>query len=281
MSYVPAKEMIEQAQLGRYAIPAFNAENLEMIQAIVAAAEEERSPVMIQTTPKTVKYLSLHQAVAMVRAEAERASVPVALHLDHCEIYEDVIRAMDEGYTSVMIDGSKLPYNENVAVVQNVVKEARKRGISVEAELGKLGGKEDGAGAGVLQYTDVEEAIDFSMATKIDYLAVAIGTAHGFYKGTPNLDLDRLEEIHNAISTPLVLHGASGLSDEAVTSCIKRGISKVNIATELRNATTLVVREILKDPKVYDPKSYMGPGRDAVRELCIHKIRVCGSNGKA
>lgn len=281
MSYVWAKDMILSAKAGGYAVPAFNAENLEMVQAIVRAAEEKKSPVMIQTTPKTYRYLSFYQAVAMVKAEADRASVPVALHLDHCEDYADIIAAMDAGYTSVMIDGSKLPYAENAALAKKVKAEAEKYGVSVEAELGTLGGKEDGAGAGALRYTEVAEAKSFAEYTGVDYLAVAIGTAHGFYKGEPKLDFDRLAQIAAAVDTPLVLHGGSGIPDESVMRCISLGIAKLNIATELRDAMTKAVREVLRDGGVIDPKKYMGAGRDAVKELCLKKIEICGSEGKA
>ena len=178
--YVTSKEMIYAARKGGYAVPAFNAENLEMVQAIVAAAEKMKSPVMIQTTPSTVKYLTLRQAVAMVKAEGEAASVPVALHLDHCESYEDVMAAVDAGYTSVMIDGSKLPYGENIAVTKKVVEDAHAKGVTVEAELGTVGGKEDGHSAEIA-YTDPAEALDFFSRTGVDIFAVAIGTAHGFY----------------------------------------------------------------------------------------------------
>lgn len=279
MAYVWAKDMIDAAKAGGYAVPAFNAENLEMVQAIVWAAEEKKTPVIIQTTPKTYKYLSFYQAVAMAHAEAERASVPVALHLDHCESYDDLMAAMDAGYTSVMIDASKLPFEENAELAKKVKKEAEKYGVSVEAELGTLGGKEDGAGAGVLRYTEVSEAKAFAEYTGVDYLAVAIGTAHGFYKGEPKLDFDRLGEIAKAVATPLVLHGGSGIPDESVIRCIKLGIAKLNVATELRDVATKVVREVLRDESVIDPKKYMGPARDAVKALCLHKIDICGSEG--
>lgn len=278
--YTTSKEMIETARRGGYAVPAFNAENLEMVQAIIAAAEEMKSPVMIQTTPSTVKYLTLHEAVAMVRAEAERASVPVALHLDHCESYEGVSAALKEGYTSVMIDGSKLPYEENIEVTKKVVADAHKMGVTVEAELGTVGGKEDGHSAAIA-YTDPDEALDFFTRTGIDIFAVAIGTSHGFYKGEPKLDFDLLAKIAKMIDAPLVLHGGSGIPDEMIRKTIELGINKVNFATELRAAMTAAVREALKDEGIIDPKKFMGPGRKAVIELCKHKIELCGSQNKA
>lgn len=277
--YTSSKEMILEARRGGYAVPAFNAENLEMVQAIIEAAEEARSPVMIQTTPSTVKYITLRQAVAMVKADAEAASVPVSLHLDHCESYEAVAAAIDAGYSSVMIDASKLPYEENIAVTQKVVAKARPLGITVESELGTVGGKEDGHSAEIA-YTDPDEALDFYTRTGIDIFAIAIGTAHGFYKGEPKLNFELLAKIKDMINCPLVLHGGSGIPDEMIKRTIELGINKVNYATELRAAATKAVREALVDESIIDPKKYMGKARDAVRELCLHKIDVCGSRGK-
>lgn len=277
--YVSSKEMILEARRGGYAVPAFNAENLEMVQAIIEAAEEARSPVMIQTTPSTVKYITLRQAVAMVKADAEVATVPVSLHLDHCESYEAVAAAIDAGYSSVMIDASKLPYEENIAVTQKVVAKAKPLGITVESELGTVGGKEDGHSAEIA-YTDPDEALDFFTRTGIDIFAIAIGTAHGFYKGEPKLNFELLAKIKDMIDCPLVLHGGSGIPDEMIKRTIELGINKVNYATELRAAATKAVRAALVDEAIIDPKKYMGKARDAVRELCLHKIDVCGSRGK-
>ena len=278
--YTTSKEMILRAREGRYAVPAFNAENMEMVQAIVAAAEEMKSPVMIQTTPTTVKYITREMAYAMVKSEADKANVPVALHLDHCEKYEDVVAAMEVGYSSVMIDASKIPYEENVAVTAKVVEAAKKFGATVEAELGTVGGKEDGHSADVI-YTDPDQALDFATRTGVDIFAVAIGTAHGFYKGEPKLNFELLAKLRGMISVPLVLHGGSGVPDEMIRRTIELGISKVNFATELRAAMTAAVREALKNDALIDPKKFMGPGREAVKELCIHKIKLCGSDGKA
>ena len=278
--YTTSKEMILKAREGRYAVPAFNAENMEMVQAIVAAAEEMRSPVMIQTTPTTVKYITREMAYAMVKAEADKATVPVALHLDHCEHYEDVVAAMEVGYSSVMIDASKIPYEENVAVTAQVVEAAKAFGATVEAELGTVGGKEDGHSADVI-YTDPDQALDFATRTGVDIFAVAIGTAHGFYKGEPKLNFELLAKLREMIAVPLVLHGGSGVPDEMIRRTIELGISKVNFATELRAAMTAAVREALTNESMIDPKKFMGPGRDAVKALCIHKIKLCGSDGKA
>ena len=286
--YVTTKEMLRAAQAGKYAIGAFNCENMEMAMAIVAAAEAQRAPVMLQTTPSTVSYAGLDMFYANVRALADRASVPVALHLDHGSSYELAINAIAKGYSSVMIDGSHESFEDNIAVSRRVVEQAKAKDIPVEAELGKVGGKEDdldgGSGNG---YTDPADAVEFVKATGVDSLAVAIGTAHGVYVGTPVLDVARLAEIRKAleaagVSIPLVLHGASGLTDESVRECIAEGICKVNFATELRQAYTAGVKEVLaKDPDVYDPKKYGKVAMAKVQALVEDRIKVCGSNGKA
>ena len=278
--YTTSKEMILAAQRGGYAVPAFNFENMEMVQAILAAAEETGSPVLLQTTPSTIKYMTLRQAYAMVKAEADAVRVPVSLHLDHCESYEGVCAALEAGYSSVMIDASKLDFEENIALTQKTVQAARERGVPVEAELGTVGGKEDGHSASIA-YTDPAQAVDFFQRTGVDLFAVAIGTAHGFYKGEPKLDFELLQTIAGLISAPLVLHGGSGIPDEMIRKTIQLGICKVNFATELRAAMTAAVRQALEDEGIIDPKKFMSPGREAVRQLCIHKIKLCGSDGKA
>ncbi|HBC25934.1 MAG TPA: fructose-1,6-bisphosphate aldolase, class II [Ruminococcaceae bacterium] len=284
MSLTGSAEILKKAQEGHYAVGAFNAENMEMVQAIIDAAEEMNSPVIIQTTPGTIKYADTDLFRAMVSARAKDSKVPVALHLDHGDSYELCGRAVASGYTSVMIDGSKLPYEQNIELSRRVVELASGAGVPVEAELGTVGGKEDSktvADRDVL-YTDPGQARDFARQTGVQSLAVAIGTAHGFYKGEPKLDFGRLKEIRQVVPIPLVLHGASGLPDSAVKQAVGLGICKVNFATELRVAFTKGVRSVLdSDAKVYDPKKYNASGREEVKKLVIHKIRVCGSEGKA
>ena len=282
MPLVTSKQMLTDAQKGGYAVGAFNAENMEMVKAIIRAAEELKAPVMIQTTPSTVKYASLEMFVAMVAAEARNASVPVCLHLDHGSSFELAVRAVKEGYTSVMIDGSKLPFEENIDVTSRVVSVAHPNGIPVEAELGKVGGKEDDLVAVADTNTDPMEAKEFVERTGIDSLAVAIGTAHGFYVGTPVLDKERLSEIRKVVDIPLVLHGASGLSKEDVMDCVKRGICKVNFATELRKAYTDAGKALLEaKPETFDPKKLGEVGMAAVTELVKNRMQVCGCDGKA
>ena len=282
MSLVTSKEMLINAQKGGYAVGAFNVENMEMVQAVIAAAEELKAPVMLQTTPSTVRYASVEMFAAMVAAQAKKASVPVCLHLDHGSSYELAVQCIENGYTSVMIDGSKEDFEGNIAVSKKVVEVAKEKGIPVEAELGKVGGKEDDHEAEADTNTDPVEAKEFVERTGIDSLAVAIGTAHGFYVGTPVLDKERLSEIRQVVDVPLVLHGASGLTDDDVMDCVSRGICKVNFATELRKAYTDAIKKLLADdPAVYDPKALGKVGMAAVKELVKGRMRICGCEGKA
>lgn len=282
MSFVTSEKMLLDAQKGGYAVGAFNVENMEMVMAVIAAAEELRAPLMLQTTPSTVKYAGLDLYLANVKTAAERANVPVCMHLDHGDSFELAMRALRVGYSSIMIDGSHSVFEENIAVTKAVADACRPSGIPVEAELGKVGGKEDDLDGGNGGYTDPQEAKEFAERTGIGSLAVAIGTAHGVYKGEPKLDLDRLAEIRKVVSIPLVLHGASGLSEEAVAESIKRGICKVNFATELRIAYTEGVKEFLgQNPDAFDPKKYGKTAMEHVKEIVKLRIRMCGCDGKA
>ena len=285
--YVSSKEMLLRAKAGKYAVGAFNFENMEMALAIVSAAEECRAPVILQTTPSTVKYASPEMYRAIAYAAAESVSVPVTCHLDHGDSEALCRRCAGAGYSSVMIDGSKEDFGGNIALVSRVTDFCHAAGIPVEAELGKVGGKEDDLIAEGDIYTDPTAASEFVMRTGIDSLAVAIGTAHGVYKGTPVLDVDRLCAISARLAKdgrdlPLVLHGASGLTDAAVKECVSRGICKVNFATELRQAYTAAVRTLLDaDREVFDPKKFGKPAMAAVKEQVRYRIGVCGCDGKA
>lgn len=283
MSLVTTKKLLLDAQAGGYAVGAFNVENMEMVQAVVAAAEELRAPVILQTTPSTVKYADLAYFYENVKVAAENASVPVVMHLDHGNSFELAMRALRAGYTSIMIDGSHESFEENIKVSKAVADACHPSGVPVEAELGKVGGKEDDLEAGDDDpYTNPTEAAEFVEKTGIDSLAVAIGTAHGVYKGIPKLDLDRLSEIRKVVSIPLVLHGTSGVPDDTVEECVKRGICKVNYATDLRIAFTKGVTSVLNaHPETIDPKKYNAEGREEVKKYVIGKIKVCGSAGKA
>lgn len=278
MPFVTTGSLLAKAQQGGYAIGAFNGENMEMVQAIIAAGEKMKAPVIVQTTPGTLKYAPARAFAGCVSRLAQRASIPVALHLDHGSSYDLAQECVLEGYTSIMIDGSPLPFDENVALTRRVV--AMACGLPVEAELGTVGGKEDDHEAKP-QYTDPAQAADFIQRTGVSSFAVAIGTAHGVYSGIPKLDLNRLSDIRRVVEVPLVLHGTSGVPHSQVQECIKRGIAKVNYATELRIAFSDGVKAFLKaSPEAYDPKQYLAAGRAAVQDRVCELIEVCGSSGK-
>lgn len=279
MALVSSREMLLKAQKEGYALGAFNVENMEMVQAVIEAAEEMRSPVMIQTTSGTLKYATPAMYASMVRAMAEKATVPVCMHLDHGDSVETAKKCMEAGYTSLMIDGSKLDFEANIAITREVVEMAGD--LPIEAELGTVGGKEDGHSAEA-QYTEPDKAAEFVKRTGISSLAVAIGTAHGIYKGEPKLDITRLAEIRKVVDIPLVLHGTSGVPEDAVRACIKEGICKVNYATDLRIAYTNGVRALLAEkPEAYDPKAFGKVGRAEVKKVVCDRIRLVGSDGKA
>ena len=281
MPLVTSKKMLLDAQKGGYAVGAFNVENMEMVKAVIAAAEELNAPVMLQTTPSTVKYGSLETYAAIVAAEAKKATVPVCLHLDHGNSYELAMAAIEAGYSSVMIDGSHESLENNIAITKRVVEDAEKKEIPVEAELGKVGGKEDDLEAEADMNTDPIEAKQFVDRTRVSSLAIAIGTAHGFYAGTPVLDKERVSEIKALVSVPLVLHGASGLSNEEIKECVNRGMCKVNFATELRVAYTDAVKRLLEEkPETFDPKKIGEVGMLAVKELAVNRMKVCGCVNK-
>ena len=279
MSLVTTKELLLDAQKNGYAVGAFNVENMEMVQAVVAAAEELKSPVIMQTTPSTIKYASPEMFYANVAAAANNASVPVVMHLDHGSSFELAVHAFRAGYTSIMIDGSHSVFEENIAITKSVVDVCHAGNVPVEAELGKVGGKEDdldgGNGGG---YTVPSEAVEFVEKTGIDSLAVAIGTAHGLYKGEPKLDFERLVEIKEKVDIPLVLHGASDVPDDLVKKAISLGICKVNVATDLKIPFAKAVKEYLDEHNgESDPRKYMTPGKLAMKEIVKNKIEVCGS----
>ena len=282
MPLVTSEQMLLDAQRGGYAVGAFNVEDMEMVKAVIAAAEEMHAPVMLQTTPSTVKYGKLETYAAIVAVEAKKASVPVCIHLDHGNSFELAVQAIKAGYTSVMIDGSHESFEDNIAVTKKVADVARACGIPVEAELGKVGGKEDDLQADADTNTDPREAKEFVERTGVSSLAIAIGTAHGFYAGTPVLDKERISAIKEVVSVPLVLHGASGLSDEDVKECVQRGMCKVNFATELRVAYTGAGKKLLAEqPDTFDPKKLGIVGMEAVKELVKGRIQVCGCKDKA
>lgn len=280
---VTAKEMLQKAREGKYAIGAFNVENMEMVMAVLAAAEAKNSPVIMQTTPGTIKYAGVDYYYANVAAAAKRSSVPVVMHLDHGDSFQRAMAAYRAGYTSIMIDGSKLPFEDNIDLTKRVVDACHPGDVYVEGELGKVGGKEDDLeGDDDNPYTDPEEAKIFVEKTGVDYLAIGVGTAHGVYKGIPKVNTDLIATIHDMVEVPLVLHGTSGVPDEQVITAVKNGICKVNYATDLRIAFTHGVKEFMAEhSEAFDPKKYSQQGMAEVQKYVEQKIEVCGSVGKA
>lgn len=273
--------MLRKAQEQGFAVGAFNVENMEMAQAIISAAEELCAPVILQTTPSTVRYAGTGMYAAMVAALAQEASVPVAMHLDHGDSFALCAQALRSGYTSVMIDGSKLPLEENIALTYKVSEMCAAVGIPVEGEIGRVGGKEDDLESDG-GYTIPEEAVRFEKESGLFSMAVGVGTAHGFYKEKPQLNKELITTLRGMLQAPMVLHGASGLSDEDVKDCIRRGICKVNFATELRAAYTEGVKAVLaENPKTFDPKAYGKEARQRVKALVMERMLVCGCDGKA
>ena len=280
---VTAKEMLQKAREGKYAIGAFNVENMEMVMAVLAAAEAKNSPVIMQTTPGTIKYAGVDYYYANVAAAAKRSYVPVVMHLDHGDSFQRAMAAYRAGYTSIMIDGSKLPFEDNIDLTKRVVDACHPGDVYVEGELGKVGGKEDDLeGDDDNPYTDPEEAKIFVEKTGVDYLAIGVGTAHGVYKGIPKVNTDLIATIHDMVDVPLVLHGTSGVPDEQVITAVKNGICKVNYATDLRIAFTRGVKEFMAEhSEAFDPKKYSQQGMAEVQKYVEQKIEVCGSVGKA
>jgi fructose-bisphosphate aldolase, class II len=301
MSLVTTTEMFKKAYEGNYAVGAFNVNNMEIIQGIIDAAREEQAPVILQVSAGARKYAKHIYLTKLVEgAVADAPDVPIALHLDHGDSFELCKACVDGGFTSVMIDGSQYTFEENIALTQKVAAYAHAKGAVVEAELGTLAGIEDDVNVATenASFTDPEQAVEFVERTGVDSLAVAIGTSHGAYKfkGTPQLDFQRLEKISQLLSGfPLVLHGASTVIPEFVEKCNlyggdipgaqgvpedmllkagKMGVCKINIDTDLRLAMTASIRETLaKDPSVFDPRSYLGAGRDAIQAMVAHKMR--------
>ena len=281
---VTGKELLEHAQKNGYGVGAFNINNMEIVQAIIAAAEETNSPVILQASQGGIKYAGIEYIAALGKIAAEKAKVPVALHLDHGTDLSEIVKCLRFGFTSIMVDGSKHPLEENIAMTQRVVEMCHAVGVSVEAELGKIGGTEDNVTVNEREatFTDPDEAVRFVKETGVDSLAVAVGTAHGVYKGEPKLDFDRIKTIAGMVDVPLVLHGSSGVPDESVKKAISLGIHKVNIDTNIREAFAQGVKDFLRDnPDNIDPRKILGPAREAMKQIIIQKMHVFGSAGRA
>lgn len=281
---VSGKELFQAAKKGGYAVGAFNLNNMEILQAIIEAAEEENSPVFLQASQGGIKYAGIEYIAGMAKIAAEKAKVPVALNLDHGTSFTQVVQCVRHGFSAVMIDGSQHAFEENIAITKKVVEVAHPCGVSVEAELGKIGGVEDDivVAAEDAAFTDPKQAAEFVERTNVDALAIAIGTAHGVYKGEPKLDFKRLAEIAAATDVPLVLHGASGVGDEAIRKAVPFGICKINIDTELRQAFAHAIQAALaKNPNEIDPRKMLGPAKDGMKQVVKAKMRLFGSAGRA
>ena len=310
MPLVTTKEMFEKSMKEHYAIGAFNVNNMEIIQGIMDAAKQEKSPVILQASHGAIKYARVNYLMKMIEAAVEEApDIPVAIHLDHGPDFETCKMCIDAGFTSVMIDGSKYDFEENVALTKKVVDYAHAHGVVVEAELGKLAGIEDDVNVAEsdAMYTDPAQAKEFVERTGCDSLAIAIGTSHGAYKfkGEAKLRFDILEKIKELIpNTPIVLHGAStvipelvetcnkyggdipgakGVPDEMLNEASKRGVSKINVDTDLRLAMTSQIRKVFaEEPSVFDPRKYLQPAREEITKTVAHKMKeVFGSSNRA
>jgi fructose-bisphosphate aldolase class II len=284
MNLVSLREVLEPAAAGGYAVGAFNANNMEIVQAIIEAAAEENSPVIVQASQGAIKYAGLDFIVAMVKAAAGGVKIPVVLHLDHGTDYEQVIRCIRYGFSSVMYDGSQLPLEENIAMTRRVVEIARAVGVSVEGELGKIGGTEDDVTVEEREalLTEPAEAVRFVAETGVDALAVAVGTAHGPYKFEPELDYPRLQQIKELVSAKIVLHGSSGVPDEAIKKAVTLGVTKFNIDTQIRQAFVRAVSAYMQaNPEDIDPRKILAPGKAAAKEIIKEKMRLFGCAGKA
>lgn len=287
MPLVSMKEMLEKGKAERYAVGQFNLNNLEFTQAILQSAEEEQSPVILGVSEGAARYMGGFKfVVTMVRAlmEEYKISVPTAIHLDHGSSFENCVKAIDAGFTSVMIDGSHAPLEENIALTKKVVDVAHTLGISVEAELGRVGGQEDDLVVDEAEafYAIPSECEKLVKETGVDCLAPAVGSVHGPYKGEPNLGFDRMEEIMNITGIPLVLHGGTGIPEKDVQKAIGYAHAKINVNTESQMASAERVRQVLdENPEMYDPRKYLGPAKEAIKETVKGKMRLFGSSQKA
>lgn len=285
MPLVPMTEFLGQAKAKKFAVGQFNMNNLEFTQAIIEAAIEENSPLIFGVSEGAMKYMGIEFTVAMAKAAAEKAkNIPVALHLDHGSSFEVVMKCIQAGFSSVMFDGSHYPLEENIRLTKKVVEAAHAVGVSVEGELGTIGGVEDDLSVDEedAHLAKPDEAIRFWEETKVDAMAIAVGTAHGMYKGEPKIRFDIIEEVARKIEAPIVLHGGSGVPDESIRKAIALGVGKINVNTENQVACTRVIREKLAaDPNLIDPRKYLGPAREAMKEVVKTKMRLFGSSNQA
>jgi len=284
MTLVSMNEFLPKAKANKFAVGQFNMNNLEFAQAIVEAAMEENSPFIYGISEGALKYMGYEFTVAIAEAAAKKSGLPIALHLDHGSSFEVAMKCIRAGFSSVMFDGSHYPFEENIRLTKEVVKAAHAMGVSVEGELGTIGGVEDDLSVDEKDATlaKPEEAIRFYEETGVDCLAIAVGTAHGMYAGDPDIKFDIIEEVTKAIPVPIVLHGGSGVPDQMIRRAILAGAGKINVNTENQVACTATIREVLNnDSKVFDPRKYLGPARNAMVEVVRSKIKLFGSSNQA
>ncbi len=286
--------IVNKRILGKYAVPAFNTQDLETTEALARAAERMKAPIIIQTSVGALEYAGVEELVGVIRTVARNAKVPIAMHQDHCHDFNLLKKLIDLGYSSVMIDASHLPYKENLKLTKAVVSYAHKRGVWVQAELGRILGNEDwqNVKSGQDLMTDPEEAAKFVAETRIDTLAVAVGSMHGIPVNPKikkilstlkeHIDLDRLKAIHKRVKVPLVLHGASGVPDAQMRAAIRQGVAVFNIDTDLRVAFNKALRKNLKEnPSIYDPRKLLQPAADALQSKAEEKIKLLRTNNKS
>lgn len=277
------KEMLEKARIGKYAIPHFNINNLEWTRFILEECEKNNSPVILGVSEGAAKYMGGFNVVSAMVKELDKSlkiTVPVALHLDHGSSVESCIEAINNGFTSVMIDASKYDLETNIKMTQEVVEFAKEYNVTVEAEIGHIGGTEDGISS-ELAYAKVEDAVKLYQETNIDSIAPALGSVHGIYKGEPKLDFDKMLEIANLTQIPLVLHGGSGIDDEKIKKAISSGICKLNINTELQMEWASAIRKFVNENNEYDPRKIIKSGESAIKNAIKNKIELLGSSNKA
>lgn len=276
--------LLKKAYDGKYGVGAFNANNLEQVQGIIEVAEEEKAPVILQASQGAIKYAGLDNVTAIVLSMAKNAKAPVSLHLDHGTDFNQNVRCLRAGFTSLMFDGSALPFKDNVAITRKIVEIAHPCGVSVEGELGRVAGTEDDLTVDEVDalMTQPDQAAEFVKLTEVDALAVAVGSVHRMKVQAAVLDIDRIRKIKATTGIPLVLHGSSGVTDDSITKAINEGICKINVATALNMAFVEGIREAVKNkPDEVDPRNIIGVGKAKLKEVVREKVRLFGSNGKA
>ncbi len=284
MPLVSMNEFLPKAKANKFAVGQFNMNNLEFAQAIVDAAIEEKAPFIYGVSEGALKYMGIEFTVAIAEAAAKKSGLPIALHLDHGSSFEVAMKCIRAGFSSVMFDGSHYSLEDNIRLTKEVVKAARAMGVSVEGELGTIGGVEDDISVDDehASLAKPEEAIRFYEETGVDCLAIAVGTAHGMYKGEPKIHYDIIQKVVDAIPVPVVLHGGSGVPDDAIRQAIQAGVGKINVNTENQVACTNAIREVLAaNATVYDPRKYLTPARNAMQAVVQEKIRLFGSSNQA